>query len=333
MNTTRAYIKSLSLPVGVYVVLAILILFNRSLQPGRFFFEAVSIDFIISAPLFYWIASRRFRTRTLLVFPLMAIGFSLSKLLLPHETVTLQWLGRFLLPLLELITIGSVTFYGYQFYKAAKASGERDAFEIIRKSCEKVFGVSLWSKIVATEFAVIYYALIAWRKKQTQGFTCYKDTGILTLYGFFIFIVIAETLIFHLLLIKINLWLAWIAFAASAYVAIQIFAHAKALKYRSVEISSSLKIRYGLVANTEIRFDQIQQVWVGSDYKNTGRKIVRIGLAKSFEPCSIAIELKENIQVEMLYGLARTGDVLLLPVDSPNEFKDHLNSALAISEP
>lgn len=325
--TTRAYIKSLSVPIGIYVILAVLV-YTRLFETRSFFFEAVSIDLIISAPLFYWLAARRFKTRTLLVFPLMALGFSLSKFLLPSETMTMQWLGRFLLPVLELVTIGSLSYYAYGFYQAARKSEETDALDIIRQSCTKVIGSSLVSKILTTEFSVMYYALVAWRGKHRSGFTVYKDTGVLTIYGFLIFIIWAETLILHLLLIRWNEWVAWLAFASSGYVALQIFAHAKAMKFRQVVTGSSLKIRYGLAGNVEVPFSHIQRVLVCTDYKMPDRKPVHIGLLKNFEPYSVAIELTGEVEVETFYGRIKAGDTLLLPVDSPNEFKRVIDARL-----
>src|SRR5215831_9950085 len=108
MTIQSAYLKSLAFPIGVYLVIGVL-LFGTTLFSRNIFFEAVSIDLIISAPIFYLIAARKFKTRMLLVFPLIGFGLALAKWWLPNETVTMHWLSKLLLPVIELVTIGSIS--------------------------------------------------------------------------------------------------------------------------------------------------------------------------------------------------------------------------------
>jgi hypothetical protein len=332
MTFAKNYNKSFLFPLAVYFVLGALIIGSGFFAVGKYFYDAVSIDLIITAPLLYLIAARKFKTRLLFIFPLIALGFMLSKILLPSETSALHLLSKWLLPFLELMTIGSISFYTYRFYREAKMNKEVDVLTIIRRSTKSIFGDNVLSKVLSTEFAVVYYAFFARRKKRMPSyFTVYRDNNSLVLYGFVVFIILAETIAFHFLFVKINMVFAWLMFGLSLYFALQIFAHARALTFRCVEIGEELIIRYGLAGDVVIRFDQIQNIVSTTNYKvNSEKQVVRLGLLKTLEGYSVALELKESVSLESFYGISKSGNVILLPIDNCKEFVNRVNEKILL---
>ncbi len=304
-------------------------LYSRSFHVGSFFVEAVSIDLILTAPILYLLAARKFRARAALVFPLMAIGLALSNFLLPAETATMRWFAKVMLPALELITIGSISFYAYRFYQLARRNRDTDALTIIRKSCEKLFGKNVIAAVLTTEFAVVYYGFIASRKPfHHHGFSSYKDNGVLVVYGFLAFIIGVETFIFHFLLIQWHVLTAWIISGFSVYVALQIFAHARAMAIRRIEVGDELKIRYGLAADVNVPFDQIEAIDPSSETVGELVKPITIGLLKSLEPHSVIIRLKMEIEAHSFYGRKKAGRTILLPVDDKANFIALINAKI-----
>jgi ABC-type multidrug transport system fused ATPase/permease subunit len=181
---------------------------------------------------------------------------------------------------------------------------------------------------LSTEFAFIYYSLFVWKKEDESDqyrYTCYKDNSSLVFYGFVIFIILTETVVFHFLFIKINLIFAWIVFTLSLYFALQLFAHAKAMYLRSTEIARSLVIRYGLMGDVIIDYNQIQKVIYTSNYKSCEEDVVvKLGFLKTLESYSVAIEFNQFVSIESFYGIKKKAKVLLLPVDNGREFVKQL---------
>jgi hypothetical protein len=332
MTFAKNYTKAFLFPLAVYFVLGALILGSGFFAVGKYFYDAVSIDLIITAPLLYLIAARKFKTRLLFIFPLIALGFMLSKILLPSETNVVHVLSKWLLPFLEVVTIGSISFYAYRFYREAKTNSDVDVLTIIRRSTKSIFGDNVLSKVLSTEFAVVYYAFFAWRKKGTPSyFTVYRDNNSRVLYGFVVFIILAETIAFHFLFVKINIVFAWLMFGLSLYFALQIFAHSRAVTFRCVEIGEKLIIRYGLAGDIVIRFDQIQNIVSTTNYKvNSEKQVVRLGLLKTLEGYSVALELKESVSLESFYGISKSGNVILLPIDNCKEFVNRVNEKILL---
>jgi hypothetical protein len=330
MTITRDYIRTFFFPVTAYLVLAILLIFKTE---GSLFFEAVSFDLIISIPLFYLIAARKFNTRLLLVFPMMAFGFVLSKLLLPTQTHFMIHFLKWIAPVLELISLATIFYYAFRFIKAASQDEEEDFFSAIKNATQKIAGINWFSNILATEFSMMYYSFVGWWKKTPKNypFTCYQTNNSRMIYGFLIFILVAETAVTHLLFIKLSPVIAWSILALSIYFVIQIVAHVQAMRLRVTNISSVLHLRYGLFVDEKISLNQIQQVISTSNYSDTKKQIISIGLLKSLEPYTIAIELKEPIQLSMIYGIKKKGNVLLVPIDHPSEFIQQIKQSLSIT--
>jgi hypothetical protein len=237
MTHTRDYIKAFSLPLIVYVVIGSIILYAKIFVVDKLILGGIAIDLVLTAPLFYFFAAWRYKIRMMFVFPLIALGFTIGHFLIPGEHSVLNLLRTLLLPIVEIASVSSISYYTYRFYGEIKNNKHDDVYSILKKSTSKVLGRSMVSAVFATEFAVIWYGLLAWRRKgPVTNCTCYRDNSSLILYGFVVFILLAETLAFHFIFLKINFIFAWAMFALSLYFALQIFAHAKAMYLRSTTV-------------------------------------------------------------------------------------------------
>jgi hypothetical protein len=331
MTEARNYVKAFSFPLMVYAVLSMVVVYDRFFHLNSFVSEAVSIDLILTAPLVYLFASWKLKTKSMLVFPLAALGFTLGYFFLRGEHEVLNTAGRIVFPALEIVSVASIFLYARKFYSNSRALDETDIYTIIKKSTKAVFGNSRLSEIFATEFAVIWFGLISWKRKRDEKFTCYKENNSLILYGFFIFILLAETFVFHLMLIGNYPVFTWILTGTSIYFVIQILAHAKAIYLRYNELlPGRLLIRYGLAGDATISYRQISNISCKSEFQTINRnETARFGLLKSLEQMSVLIELKEPVAVESFYGIRKNARVLLIPVDHAREFVQQVQEKIS----
>jgi len=325
MITENKYIKAFLLPAFSYVILAGMLTYSRFFLVGEYFFQAVIIDLVITVPVIYLIASWKFKTKISLVFPLITFGFAAGYFLMPSQHSLLVLLRNYFAPLLEVISLATVSYYAFKFYRETKSSGQPDALYVIKTAVNKVLGNSIVSAALITEFAVVYYSLFAW-KKRASHFTCYKTNSTLIIYGFIVFIVLAETIAFHFLFIRINIVFAWIVFATSLYFALQLLAHMKAMIFRSTEFDKNqLIIRYGLAGDVTANYSQDRDVNICSDFKPDAIcSLARLGILKSLEPYNIIIEFNEPVLLESFYGRKKKIDVLLLAIDEKEAFVKQL---------
>jgi hypothetical protein len=331
MTHTKSYIKAFLLPLMVYFIVATIVIYAKFFVVKNLMLEAVSIDLVLTAPVLYLLTAWKYKTRVMFVFPLVALGFTVGYIIVPEQHSALNILSKLLLPVVELASISSITYYAFRFYKAIRNDGDDDVYSALKRSTQQVFGSSIMSSVFATEFAVVWYGLLAWRRRTGENtFTCYKDNGSLVLYGFVIFILLTETFVLHFLFLRINVVFAWIVFGLSLYFAFQVLAHARAIYFRNTVIGNQLIIRYGLAGDVIIDYSQIQNITYTSDVKSKSNDaIVRLGLLKSLESYAVAIELKQLVEVESFYGLKKKANVLVIPIDNGRAFVDHVKEKIS----
>jgi hypothetical protein len=107
-----------------------------------------------------------------------------------------------------------------------------------------------------------------------------------------------------------------------------LLAHAKAICFRQSEIGNKLFIRYGLAGDVSIPYNQIKKITYTTGYKEERISTIRLGLLRSLESYSVAIELNEPVTVETFYGIKKKATTLLVPIDHPREFVNQVEEKI-----
>jgi len=300
-------------------------------QPEIYY--GITYDLTILAPLLYFFIVRKSSIPNITVVPVFITGYIIASFCIPsHANDHLKLIEMIILPAVELTVI---TFIVIKVRKSIKLirinrKNDPDLYSVIKKSTSLVLKSELAGKIVATEIAMIYFGLFRWTKTRAADnqFTSYKETGVIAIYYTLIFLVIAETIGLHILLIKWHEITAWVIFGLSIYAGLQLLGHARALTSRFIEITNdSLILRYGLYADVKIPLSSIMIVEQYST-EVIEKDIKQIKLLGALESHNVRIELNNKVQVESVYGTGKSFSKFVLYVDQVEHFLQRLKQSL-----
>jgi len=337
MNRTLTLNRNLvtfGLPLSLFGLLIFLMKFSP-LAGNNMLSLAITADLLLTVPLVYLLLIRQTDIPKTTAVPVMVVGLLIGSYFLPKDSQT--YLALFKTWALPVIELSVLTFVIVKVrsaigkYKRLKG-GNPDFFSTLKSICRE----TLPSRLVmpfATEVAVIYYGFINWRTRSLEKseFSYHKESGTPALLGAFIFIIIIETFVFHLLLAKWSEITAWILSVLSIYTALQVFGFARSLAKRPILISeNSLVLRYGILNEVEIPFADVDRLeLISQSVEEPG--FAKLSLLGELEGHNVVIRLnKENTMVG-LYGAKKQFKTIGLHVDEPKEFKEQINQLLFLN--
>jgi hypothetical protein len=284
----------------------------------------VMLDLIVMVPAVYWfLAVRRGGWPGLSVVPVVLLGILGSALLLPED----RGLLRNVMAVLAIpYEIALVTWIAVRTRRALRRTpGDEDTLGRFREVARDVLPARRAAEAVAFEMAVLYYALLSWRRRpeEVQGaFTYHRKSG----YGAFIFavlvMILAEAIPVHILLMRWSVVAAWALSILSFYAIVFFFADWRAARLHPILLDDeALRIRVGLRCRVRIPRERITAVHKkrppGSD------PYIRAALPG---PVPLWIELTEPVTAEGPYGIERRARWISLTVDDPERFRQALET-------
>lgn len=289
----------------------------------------VNYDLTITSPLIYFLCIRKKRVSNFTVVPVFIIGILLTKIILPQEHHThVDFINFYVLPIIELLVFSIVLRNVYRLKKEYKIHQlyTHDFYQSFKMSAQKLMGNQRVAGILTTEVSMIYYALICWKKRSSNAyqFTSYKANGSLALYGVILFLMFIETFVVHVILHTYGHYVtSWILLMVSIYSFIQFFGHVKAMVYRkSMMDEENIFLKYGLFGDVTIPLSSIKRVEVSSQ-KIEGNEMCtvhKLSLLGELEPHNIILYLENDVTIHKAYGMTKSAHVLLVSIDSPQEF-------------
>lgn len=294
---------------------------------------AITADLLLTVPLVYFLLIRKTEIPKTTVIPMILIGLLIGTYLLPKESQ--NYLTLFKTWALPVIEISVMTFVVIKFRRAISSYKELkgivpDFYSTLKSVCSEVVPKKLVLPL-ATEFAVIYYGFIDWKTKplRENEFTYHKNSGTPALLGAVIFIVVIESIVFHLLIARWNIVAAWILTGLSVYTAIQLLGFAKSLFKRPIHFDDdNLFLKYGILNEVEIPLADIDTIELSSktlDEDFIGKTLSPLG---ELESHNMILHLSEEHELVGLYGMKNKFKVIALHIDEPKDFKEKLESSL-----
>ncbi len=285
-------------------------------------------DLVIISPVIYLAIIWKSDIPKISALPLFILGLMLAGILIPESYhFHLDLLTTYLLPLVELGIIGLVIIGTRKIIRSYRQqeAHQTDFLDAMNSVLIKHLGKTRLTNVLATEMAMFYYAFFQWkgRKLKESEFTSYHRSGMSGILIAIILIVLVETVIVHLVVIRYNPTIAWIIFALSVYTAIQLLGHLKSLRFRFTAISEDiLTLRYGLFGDAEISLQNIERIEQKENLEEIQKKeLVRMSLLGELEPFNTVIYLYEPVTVRRPYGLRKSGKLIALWVDQVEDLR------------
>ncbi|WP_460219661.1 hypothetical protein [Psychroserpens sp. MEBiC05023] len=323
------------IPLALILSLVFLLNSNLYLANQNQLSTFITIDFIITIPLIYFLLIRKRNISNLTVAPFLIASVVIASYVIPTEHQNLLSIAKtWLIPIVEISVLTLVILKvrkAVNTYKAV-ATQHHDFYSTLVETCNSLFP-KIAAKLVANEIALFYYGFFNFKKiaLKNNEFSNFKGSGILSTLGAFIFVVGIEMITVHVLVAKWNIIVAWVLTILSFYSALQLIGIIRSVPKRPIVIDTNhLVLQFGMLSNTTIAYNTIESVQFAksSDFdKNKGTKT--LSLLGELEQSNIMIHLKTPQQLHYLYGKPKSYTKLLLFVDNHQEFKSLVDHHLS----
>ena len=181
----------------------------------------------------------------------------------------------------------------------------------------------------ATEITVLYYGFFNWKKRKLSNneFSYHKSSGTIALLIVFMFLIMVETSVVHLLLQKWSTLAAWVLSILSIYTCLQVFGIMRSMSKRPISIDNGeLKLRYGLFSESTISISNIENIELSTKSIEFDYRTKKLSPLRGFESHNVVIRLKEEEVLFGLYGLKSTYTTIALHVDEKEQFAKEIKT-------
>ena len=292
--------------------------------------RGITYDLTVISPLLYFLLIRKTSIPNITVVPVFVLGLLLAGQIIPLDNQSdLQIISTYVLPIVELAVITAIILKvseAVKIYRKADRSS-RDMFNILRNTSASVLNNRTVGNVLAMELSSIYYSLISWKNSPDHGFSYHRNSGSLAILITVVFVVVVETIVIHLLLVRWSEAAAWILTILSIYTAIQLIGHIKAMIQRPIVVSEgAIELKYGLFGDATIQKSDIEEVEISDVCPESKEGVQKLALLGDLEAHNIIFHLKNPVEVIKAYGITKKASTLLLYADDPAGLKDQLNA-------
>ncbi|MBV6647458.1 MAG: hypothetical protein KI790_18510, partial [Cyclobacteriaceae bacterium] len=269
--------------------------------------------------------------------PFFLLCMAIATYIVPVEhQALLGQIKTFAIPAVELTVITLVLFKIrtlIRHYKFLKQSNT-DFFSAMTSAAQKSLPRAV-AIFLATEVAAFYYGFVSWKKRplHSNEFSYHRESGSLNLLSVLIFLILAETLVLHLV---ITIWsdtAAWILTGISIYSGFQLLGMTRSLTKRPHEIrEQSIILRHGVLAETTIPKEVIERIVPFSGDITERKEIKTLSPLGSMDSYNVLLTLKSDQILSSLYGGEKTFQYLAFHVDDKEKFMDMLQNAGSVHQ-
>ena len=295
----------------------------------------ITFDLLLTVPLIYFFLIRKTDIPKTSVVPFFIIGIVICSLIIPEENqYYLNTFKTWVLPIVEVTVFLFIYFKVKKTIKKYKINkrNSTDFFTNLKTTCNEILPKKLVIPFV-TEFGVIYYGFIYWKKRKLKNneFSYHKENGTIALLAVLILIIAIETIVLHLFIEKWSLIAAWALTGISIYSGIQIFGFLKSIIKRPISIENDLLyLRYGIMKESIINIKNIDSIEVSTKDFETNDESTRLSLLGELEGHNVIIHLTKPNTIKGLYGIKKEYKKIAIYIDNKQEFVNQIDNAKQI---
>jgi len=282
----------------------------------------MTVDMVVLVPAaFYFLVVRRRGLPIVTLVPVVVVSMLAACRVLPADRHQLLSALEYLVAPAEIAILGWIAWRSAKALGKARQDTAMDPWQQLQQAAYEVTGSHLAASVLASELAVVYYALGSWRAKPhvpegSSGFTHHLRSGQSGIVLGFLVIVASEGLAMHLLLLRWSALVAWIFTIGSVYSALWAIADYRATVLRPILVTDeSIVIRAGFRYVLEVPRRAI--VEVGREKPDFGRKSRNLTLLST---PTRWLTLSRPMLAEGPYGIRRTARAVGIEPDDPEAF-------------
>lgn len=336
----KRYRKNFNYFIGLSLLIIICDLFimkSSLLQDNNQLLSiALLLDFVVVIPLLlYFLIYRKLQIKFISILPFCLVGYISLMLLLPSSSQAVIEVIKYIIIPLEL------AFISYEIYKLSQIintyrrnrSAESHPIETLTKSVEVTFNTSKLSGLIVHELSVLYYTVLAWRKKpytqaDSTAFSYHRNSSWLVLVLFLCKLLIIEGALVHIVLMQWSHIAAWIISLGNIYLIFMFIADYRAMCLNPILLfKQKVRIQYGIQMLAYIDINKISSVSTINYEKLTNDELKTAFTPLAIEP-NILITLDNQITISRMFGKRQLVDRIYLFVDNPREFQIQCNDSI-----
>ncbi|MEN2400869.1 hypothetical protein GKZ90_0013875 [Flavobacterium sp. MC2016-06] len=314
----------------IFVLIEIILAFiGYSLSPlsNSLLLSILTALFFIGTPILYYVITRKRQTEFTSWF-VFYLAFKITPYVFTMENNFFQLLFRFKI-YLNILFLFYLMFKIIVFIKSfrkdvlQKKNEDIDEYTFISNSLQESVKFKNLGKMIAFEVCSFYYCFIKWNgnKNNEIYFTGYKNSGVGAIYIGLMLVSVVEAVGLHFLLISWNKIFAIIFLILHVYLLINLTGHLKAIFFRRHFISNEkIIIRYGLFETVEIPISTIDEITKYEGDYERNKDLVKFALLGKLEAHNISLELKNNIQINLPFGIIKKPKNILFYIDDVSVF-------------
>lgn len=291
---------------------------------------AVTFDLTITIPLLYYlVVVRTGSARPVTIAPVFAAAATIAAVAIPRGYQQTLHDLRFIVAPLEVVTIILLV---RRIAAMRNREAASDPLTRIDSAARHIFGDTPVAGFVASEVAVIWYAIFGWTRKPdvpagARSFTVHEKPGWSTVAACIAVLIVAESIGVHLLIQHWSTRGAWLMTALDFYGFLWILGDLNALRLRpSVIVDDVLHVRYGLRWSIDVKSADVAAISPAGNESNWKRKDV-LRVAMIDDPRHL-ITLREPLVARGLAGLRRTVNAIAVSPDQDEVLTAWISDAL-----
>ncbi len=294
---------------------------------------AILLDLLITVPLVYYLIIRKRAIPVFTVIYPFLLGILVAGFIIPPEhQYLLSKIKAIAIPVIELAVISTIIYKIWKLNATFKKTAGVDFYDKLLIASDKIFPGRIGS-LLASEIAVFYY-LFQWNKKPLNKefeFSYHKKSGIISVIGVFIFLLLIETFAVHVLVETWNTTIAWILSFLSIYTMFQIISILRSMFHRPIFINyetETLHLNYGFACYTRIPFHHIANIELTRRTPSNDSHVA-LSVFDLLDTSNLIITLNTEQRLHKFYGMKKDYRSISLFIDEKEQFAKKLQEIIS----